>query len=181
MNTVNKIRDLYVVWDSETTSWKELVDPNTNVVDFITTASDFNVTNEEGGTQECRVVLGARTKDPRSNVMNFNFEYFLKSNLGEYILIKEAVHTVNKKNFVDVSDPLNLAWLDVSEAYEDDLSNEILDENGNSSDPKIYQQKVKANVLAESNFFVKTFGIPEGGQFEFEYPAINNQAIKKLS
>ena len=175
-NTVTKIKDLTVI--SKEGKWVEIVDPSTNLLDFITTAVDVLVTDEDSNEQEYRVVMSDRHTRPNSNLMVFELEYYIKTGLGTYILDSVIPHKVTKNNYVDTTDPNSLVWLKGQEAYIEEL-----DENGDSYDPKQYTNELKPNVLAESNFFVKTFGIgtPTTGQFVFEYDALFNQAVRNLS
>ncbi len=178
-NTVTKIKDLYVVYANG--GIEEIVDTSTNLTDFIYTAIDVTVEDESNKTQEYRIVMGKRTQLPKNNLMVFELEYYIKTGLGNYALDSVIPHKVTKNNYVDVTDPDNLVWLEGGAAYEN--GDEILDEESNSYSPKRYEQVLKSNVMAESNFFVKTFGIgvPSVGQYSFEFEALFNQAVKNLS
>jgi hypothetical protein len=180
-NTVEKIKDLYVAFNPVTNTWDEVADTDADKLNFITTATDINVTDESNNVQEYRVVFSDQKQRPKTNYISYTLEYFIKTNLGAYILDRTEQIAVTANNYVDITDPVSPIWLVGSDAFEDDLTKEILDDEGNSYEPQKYEQKLKDNVLTESNYFVKTFGIPVTGQFGLQYATILNQASIKLS
>jgi hypothetical protein len=178
MNTINQQRNYYVTWNGS--EWVEVADPTTDMINYVCTASDVVVTNPDGLSQSYMVVFFDQFYAAKRNVMQFMMDYWIVDNLGKKTHLYQRELEVNKDSYVDLTNLPEIEWLKGADAFEDDLDNEILNGEGASFDPPRYEQKLKANVMRESSFFIKQFGLPSGMQFDFQYLAILTQSTKNL-